>query len=360
MSGSPQGPANKVLIYRLASIGDTVVALPAFRLVARAFPNAERRVLTNYLQSHKAASSESILEGTGLIHGYMHYPIGSRSLRELWELRSEIRRWRPDLLVYLTEPRGRFKTVRDVLFFWLCGIRNVIGAPLRRDIQEPRQLDGKRKYESEASRLVRSIGELGDGRENDPASWDLSLNAREFRTADRTLSNWPGAKRFCSASVGTKADTKDWGVDNWRALFDRVSRFDPDLGLVLVGAPDEATSSDYVSSGWRGPILNICGRVNPRESAAVIARSIAFLGHDSGPMHLAAAVGVPCIAVFSARNKPGVWFPYGTENRILYHQTECFGCQLVTCEIHQKKCIRSITVDEVYAVTLELLRGRGG
>ena len=119
----------KVLIYRLGSIGDTVVALPAIRLVARAFPEAERRVLTNVPIGAKDAPLESVLVGTGLSHGYMRYPLGVRSIGKLQQLRSEILEWGPDLLVYLAAARGRIKAVRDLLFFRLCGIRKMIGVP---------------------------------------------------------------------------------------------------------------------------------------------------------------------------------------------------------------------------------------
>jgi ADP-heptose:LPS heptosyltransferase len=64
-------------------------------------------------------------------------------------------------------------------------------------------------------------------------------------------------------------------------------------------------------------------------------------------MHLAAAVGTPCVAIFAARNIPRQWFPYGPAHRILYHRVECAGCGLETCIEQQKKCILSITPDEV-------------
>jgi ADP-heptose:LPS heptosyltransferase len=63
-------------------------------------------------------------------------------------------------------------------------------------------------------------------------------------------------------------------------------------------------------------------------------------------MHLAASVGTPCAAIFSARNKPGVWFPYGTRHKVVYHQVECYGCGLDLCERAKKKCISSITPEE--------------
>jgi heptosyltransferase III len=71
-------------------------------------------------------------------------------------------------------------------------------------------------------------------------------------------------------------------------------------------------------AAWGGPRLNLCGSVSPRESAALIERASCFAGHDSGPMHLSAAVMTPSVAVFSLKNPPGLWFPYGKDNRIFY------------------------------------------
>ena len=73
----------RVLVYRLGSLGDMVVALPALHLVARAFPEAERRMLTNVPVNSKAAAAAAILEGSGLVQGYMRYAVGTRSVREL-------------------------------------------------------------------------------------------------------------------------------------------------------------------------------------------------------------------------------------------------------------------------------------
>jgi ADP-heptose:LPS heptosyltransferase len=64
-------------------------------------------------------------------------------------------------------------------------------------------------------------------------------------------------------------------------------------------------------------------------------------------MHLAAAVQTPCVAIFAARNKPRVWFPYGEQHRVIYHQTECWGCGLETCIVEKKRCLTSIAVEEV-------------
>jgi heptosyltransferase III len=84
-----------------------------------------------------------------------------------------------------------------------------------------------------------------------------------------------------------------------------------------------------------------------------------FVGHDSGPMHLAAAVGTRCVAVFSARNLPRVWFPFGTNHRVIYHDVPCKGCGLETCTKFKKQCITSVSVDEVFSTVVEALNNRG-
>ena len=75
-------------------------------------------------------------------------------------------------------------------------------------------------------------------------------------------------------------------------------------------------------------------------------------------MHLAAAVGTRCVAVFSARNLPGVWFPFGADHRVIYHDVPCKGCGLETCMKFEKRCITSVSVDEVFSTVVEALDRR--
>ena len=73
----------KVLIHRLGSLGDMVVALPSLHLIARRFPDAERRLLTNFPVNAKAPAAAAVLGESGLVHGYMQYTVGTRDLGEL-------------------------------------------------------------------------------------------------------------------------------------------------------------------------------------------------------------------------------------------------------------------------------------
>jgi len=149
--------------------------------------------------------------------------------------------------------------------------------------------------------------------------------------------------------------SKDWEQENWRELLGRLHRRYPEHALVLDGSREEVALCEFVSADWSGARLNLAGRLTPREAAAVYGHATVFIGPDSGPKHLAGSVGTPCVCVCAAKELPGVWDPPGTRNQILYHQMECFGCLLETCIEMQKKCIRSITVDEVEQAVVRVL-----
>lgn len=354
---NPEASVERVLIYRLGSLGDTVIALPCFHLVARVYPNVERRVLTNFSISQKAAALSEILGDSGLIHGYFEYPVGLRDARRLLALRAEIARWKPDVLVYMIPHRGMVNAFRDAIFFRACGIRKLVGVPYTKALQSNIGPDQFGLFEYEAARLARTLAPLGDANLNSAASWDLNLTDEEAGLAKKILSGW-SAKPFVACSLGTKVDVKDWGLRNWEQLIQQLGQEHPDYGLLWIGAGDELEQCDIVSKNWPGLTINLCGKLTPRQSAAILEHAAIFIGHDSGPMHLAASVGIPCVAIFSARDKPGIWFPYGAHHKVIYHKTECYGCKLSTCAKYQKKCIASIMVEEVKGAATELLRDK--
>jgi heptosyltransferase-3 len=352
----------RVLIYRMGSLGDTVVALPALHLIARAFPNAERRMLTNFPVSAKAPAAAAILGDNGLVQGYVSYPAWTRSATDLLKLWWTIVRWRPQVMVYLGPPRGIPAAKRDAAYFRMCGISWQIGVPLTGDMQRQRFQPEYDALEPECERLTRNIAELGDAGLDRREAWDMRLTTEENAKADEVL-RAAGGRSIVAVGVGTKMQAKDWGRENWRALLGRLGGAYPGYALVLVGVAEESEASEFAAEVWReaagpgSPVINLCGVLTPRESAACLAQAQAFLGHDSGPMHLAASVGTPCLAIFSARNLPRVWFPYGRQHRVIYHKVECMGCYLETCIVERKRCMKSISVDEAEVEARALLGG---
>ncbi len=344
-----------MLIYRLGSLGDTVVALPCFHQIARIFPNAERRLLTNVPVHAKAPAAAAVLGDSGLIHGYIDYPVGMRKPGKVLAVRSAIRNFRPQVLIYLSSLRGYRSAQRDKVFFRICGIPELIGFPASEQDCQRRLLPNGVDLEPEAARLSQSIHSLGPIELDDPSNWDLCLSPTEISRADQFVDDL-GSGPLLAVSVGTKVQAKDWGEANWTALLTRLASQLPNHKLALIGAAEEAAVSERAAIAWRGRSLNLCGSASPRGSAAVMRSAALFLGHDSGPMHLAVAVGVPCVAIFAARNLPRVWFPYGSRHRVIYHRTDCAGCELETCIEQKKKCLLSITVEEVLAAVLDHIK----
>jgi heptosyltransferase-3 len=309
-----------IIIYRLGSIGDTVVSLPCFHLIARSFPYARRIVLTNRPISAKAAPLASVLEHGGLIDGTIEYHPRERAPAALMRVSAEIRATGAKTLVYLTEPRGRLLVLRDLAFFRLCGIRKIIGAPTSADLYHRRVDPATGLVEREAQRLSRCMRELGFVDVADPKAWDLRLTSAEREAAASALTPLHG-RPFAAVNIGGKVAQKDWGDDNWMSLLQLLSSKVPDLSLAFFGSGDERDRSALLAEYWSSATVNLCGDLTPRESAAAMQSARLFLGHDSGPMHLAASVGTPCVALFGDYNRPKKWHPLGDQHRIIHNMS---------------------------------------
>jgi ADP-heptose:LPS heptosyltransferase len=231
------------------------------------------------------------------------------------------------------------------MFFRMAGVRRIVGIADEQEMKF-RFDEAAGLYEREPFRLARLIAELGDAEPANLANWDLMLSEGERETAReavRTLGDGP----LIVCGPGTKMPAKDWGPDNWQTLLGRIDAKYPGHSLVLVGAKEEFGVAEHAARQWRGPWVNLCGNLAPRETAALLERARIFLGPDSGPMHLAASKGVPCVIAFSAASPPGIWFPYGNKHQIVYHRPRCAGCYLEKCNVQGHPCLTSISVEEM-------------
>ena len=347
----------KVLIYRLGSLGDTTVLMPIFHHLNEIWPDAEKRVLTNFPVTAAAPPLQAVLGDGIFADGYFGYPVGSRNPEALWQLASDIRAWGPDVAIYANAVKPILTVIRDGLFLRLCGARGIIGLPLAKR-RRHHVFDAETGIcERETARIARALEGLGPVDINRSAAKSLSLTDSELTEAAQIISGWAGQKHFICFSPGTKQPINDWTDPNWQSVLERLSAENPQLGIVSVGAENDRARSGALLTCWRGPHLNTCGEISPRVSAAVMAGARLFLGHDSGPMHLAAAADTPVVAVFSRNNRPGMWFPLGNNHRVFYPGLRWSGGNpLHYREPRDETSIASIPADPVLDACLEILQ----
>ncbi|MEQ9198805.1 MAG: glycosyltransferase family 9 protein, partial [Rhodospirillales bacterium] len=314
------------------------------------WPDHEILLLTNEPVADNAAPMMQLLDGEPGIAGYLAFPAGLDLFSGLALLRL-LRAAGADRLVYLSEPGSFWSVCRDGLFFRLFAGLPVTGLPLR--AENRRYLKHTDDcWERETDRLVR-VCRLPTG--PDDGSHRLHLHEDELKTGRQIRRAATGDSRFIAFAPAGKTADKDWGDDRWEAVLSVLTSAYPDLGLVLIGAAADREKLAGYAGHWTGPAGNLCGMLSPRLSAAAMIGAELFLGVDSGPMHLAAAADIPCVAVFSARAKPGVWYPAGTGHRIHYPGAHAAAVPAIPGAYDGGRSIRDIPAADVIASVRDLL-----
>jgi ADP-heptose:LPS heptosyltransferase len=103
-----------------------------------------------------------------------------------------------------------------------------------------------------------------------------------------------------------------------------------------------------------GPrVVNLAGVSTLFGSAGVLKKCKCYIGNDTGTMHLAAFLGVSCLALFSDRDEIGKWDPYGSGHIILRKTVECSGCMLEICN-QDNRCLKAITVNDAHQAWIRM------
>ena len=332
-SSSPR----RIVIFRLGSMGDTVVALPCFHAVRRAFPFAHITLLTNFPVSSKAAPMLNVLgEQSGFVDGVAQYPIGLRNPIGLLRLILRLKGLKSTTLVYMRSKPSKKMIRRESLFFRIAGFRYILCVPENDDQRLSRLHPITQELEPEASRLARCFATLGPIDLNDPAFWDLNLSDAEQTEGQYLASLLPSP--FLVINTGGKDASKDWGSKSWSSFLRSFKQQSGIPGLAIIGGADDKACADSLLASWGDGAVNFCGGPSPRIVAALLARAHLFIGHDSGPLHLAQCVNIPALGLFGSFNKPKQWHPYGSNVRV----------------IHELKGMNAISVDKVLQQALAL------
>ena len=131
---------------------------------------------------------------------------------------------------------------------------------------------------------------------------------------------------------------------------------------MLVGAAFERELCDRVAAAAGVPVVNLAGETTVPQTAAALARAEALLTNDTGPMHLACAVGTPVVAVFGPTNERQ-WGPRGVRDVVIAHDDcDCRPCEYLSemPDCTHRRCLLEITPERVIAALAQVLDGDSG
>lgn len=350
----------KALVYRPGSLGDTLVSLPAIAEIRRQYPNHRLALLTERpVAGSTRVSPWTILKETGWFDEVHFYVVKAASAADRFDnfsLAMRLRATRFDDVFSLAPPRTRRQLRTDSYIF-----RGVVGArryhAARRAAWPPADLDAPHG-EHEGLRLLRIVNPaaagdaLGNFRlavpDTEEAIGRGVLNELGIRPDHMLIGVGPGSGR--SATV--------WPAERFAAVGKALLGRFRNIVLLAIGGSNERQLCHQLCAGWGPRSHNLAGRLSVFGSASVLSQCETFIGNDSGATHLAAMVGIPCVAIFSARNAPGQWEPLGRHHVVIEDRPECAGCMLDDCVHEAKKCLTRIDTARVVREAVSLIASR--
>jgi heptosyltransferase III len=318
----------KILLIKLRAVGDVLLSTIVTKNVRAAFPAARIDFLTE-------PPALDILRGNPNIDGALVYDLKVKSpLAYIMDVRASSY----DLVIDL------FGNPRTALLTRLSGSRYRVGFDFRgrsyayNIVVQPR---GDRVHNSQFN--LDAIEKLGIPIID--RSLQFPLTAADEDYVDRFL---PRAEFAGTLLVGLITAggwyTKRWGLERFAELADRLA-VSHGARVVLPWGPGQKEEVEKVQAFAKKPIL-VPPPTNLRQLGALLKRCSFVVSNDSGPMHIAAAVGTPVLGIYGPTN-PDLQGPYGDSHIIVREGgLDCLGCNLTTCPIGHP-CMVNLAVESV-------------
>jgi ADP-heptose:LPS heptosyltransferase len=347
--------AQRICVCRIGAIGDLVCAAPALFAIRRAYPDAHLTLLTTPGKYAGARHVPELFGGSDWLDKVIVYELEEiATARGRLAFAQKLRRHRFDLWFDLPLDRAKLpRLLRDMLLVRLLGVRWAFGWRLEHVNFAVKAEAEALEFPDEVERLARMLARCGiEDAVDFPALVDpaqdrlMGAILRDFATSGRPMiAIAPGARRSCNL----------WPVERFGEVCARLvaSR----AAVFLIGGGDDVAMCEQISSRAGAAPRNLAGKLSLMQSCALLRRCDLLICVDSGPQHLAAAVGTRCVALFSQRNPARRWYPHGSGHIVLEAEVECHTCLLDTCPF-DNRCMKLIEVDRVLAAAQSILRQR--
>ncbi len=339
----------RILLARTDRMGDLLLTTPVFKSVREHYPASFIGVLVS-------ASNRAIVDGNPYIDEVIALDKEKADQGFLATLRlaRRLRGYRFDAAVIF------HPTVRVHFLCFLAGISERIGydrkAPYFLTRALPHRKQEGAKHESAYNfDLLEPLGILAPSSE-----MHMPLSAAAERSVDEIFRR-KGIRhdsRLVAIHPSASCPSKRWPLSRFAAISDALTRRDR-ASVVLIGGQGYEQDARDLMRLTREPVVDLTGLLDLSQLAIFLSRCHLLISNDSGPVHMASAVGTSVISIFG-RRQPGLsprrWGPLGVSGVALHHETDCAPCLAHACA-RGFKCLEAVSVEEVLGHAQCLLRG---
>ena len=330
----------RILVVKLDHLGDVILATPVFSNLRQAYPNVELHALTG-------TWSRVVLERHPDVSTIFDYnsPAFSRigqstSLKQAFQLNRELRRQKYDLIVEL---RGDWRTV------WFALLRLAPHRLNRAALQIENKLRLARfSGTHETTRNLDLLRQAGIPTSIQNATFSVTTEDKKW--ASDFLTTYKIDKQYPLIAIhpGSPIPLKRWCPERYAELADwLIAR--KGTQVLFVGVQDEVPIITEIQQLMQRESINIAGKTTLTQLASILHTCNVFIGNDSGPMHLAAAVGTPTIGLYGPGD-PTRFAPMGTQCQTIRRKLDCPPCSGTTCRFGKEGCMSEIQVTDVIRV----------
>ena len=345
----PLSPSPKKILVAVCNwLGDLVISLPALRAIRRSFPEAHIAILVR-------RNLAGFFDGFSWIDEIIAFSVrpGMSGIADHLSVIRAIRSRRFDLAVFFP------KTRELAVWATLAGvprragyIGDLRGPMLTHSVPRPPHVTHGHQVDHWLAMVRNTIGAIGEARDNtiEPQERNLQsmrrwLEARRKRRCSRLIAIAPGA---------SSGPSKRWPPSYFVQLVaDLVENHEAEC--VLVGVSSERALCEEIAAASRCEPIIAAAETEVGELIALLALCDGFVGNDSGPMHVAAALGRPTVGIFGPTD-PGRTGPMGPKATFLWERLECSPCFKTTCPFGHQNCLTQI----VPAKPVQTLRSLAG
>lgn len=334
----------EILIIRTAYVGDVVMTLPILKPLKARYPNSRITFLTSSMAAPLLQNNPFIDK----ILSYDPFWFYQTKKADYYQFMRRFKRMRFDLVM---EARGDIREI--LLLAWLAKAKYRLshgvggGAYLLTDVVPYHGLQHKVDYHLD---LVRYLG-----CKTVETELRIYLNQQEKEGVKALLRSHGINGPFIAAHPGSRLLLKCWPLDRCARLYSDIIS-DYGVPLVLLGTNSETDRIAEIVAKMNHKPFVLTGQLSLRELAAVLAESALLICNDSAPMHIAAAMKTPTVAIFGP-SKSVETAPYGNLHKVVEEDFPCrVTCDESSCkhELHNA-CMLAVQIDQVKNAVDDLL-----